>query len=105
MLKIPEPTIKFNFEEANNFIRAKNSGRDLLSQCLKDPRTMPEDLSVIQVSQMKKTYKEMAWPLDTVLGQDSTTTIPCLSLYILCYSIQGKGIFDWSKIISAEISL
>jgi hypothetical protein len=46
----------------------------------------------------------MAWILARVLGQESTATIPHLSLYILYYSIQGKRIFDWSKIISSEIS-
>jgi hypothetical protein len=72
--------------------------------CLEDPTTIPEDLSMIQVSQLKKPYKEMACILDRVLRHDSTTTIPCLSLYILYYSIQGKRVFDWSKIISSEIS-
>jgi hypothetical protein len=104
MLRLPEPTMTFKVDEAKNFIRDKNNGRDLLSQCLEDPTTMSEDLSVIQVSQLKKPYKEMAWLLARVLGQESTATIPHLALYILYYSIQGKRIFDWSKIISTEIS-
>jgi len=47
----------------------------------------------------------MAWILARVLWHESTTTIPHLALYILYYSIQGKGIFYWSKIIATEISL
>jgi hypothetical protein len=59
---------------------------------------------MIQVSLFKTPYKEMAWLLARVLGQESTATIPRLALYILYYSVQGKIIFDWSKIISSEIS-
>jgi hypothetical protein len=46
-----------SYNEAKNFIKDKNGGRDLLSQCLKDLTTMSEDLLVIQVSQLKKPYK------------------------------------------------
>jgi hypothetical protein len=35
---------------------------------------------------------------------ESTVAIPRLALYILYYSIQGKRVFDWSRIISMEIT-
>jgi hypothetical protein len=88
-----------------NFTKfTRNSGWDLLSQYLEDPMTIPEDISTIQFSQLRKPYQEMAWILARVLGQESTSTIPCLFLYILYFSIQEKAIFDWLKIISSEIS-
>jgi hypothetical protein len=40
MLKFPKPTTIFKVEEAKNFIKAKNGGRDVLPQCLEDPTTM-----------------------------------------------------------------
>jgi hypothetical protein len=104
MLRLPEPTMTFKAEEAKDFMKSRNGGWDLLPQYLEDPTTMPEDISTIQVSQLRKPYQDMAWILARILGQESTATIPCLSLYILYFSIQKKAIFDWSKIISSEIS-
>jgi hypothetical protein len=46
----------------------------------------------------------MVWLLARVLGQESTATVPRLALYILYFYIEEKVIFDWSKIISFEIS-
>jgi hypothetical protein len=63
-----------------------------------------EDLSNIQVSSLKNPYKEIAWLFTRVTGQESTTTIPRLSLYILYFTVHEKEIFDWVKIISIEIS-
>jgi hypothetical protein len=40
MLRLPEPTTTFKVDEAKNFIKDKNGGRDLLPQCLEDPTTM-----------------------------------------------------------------
>jgi len=57
MLKFPKPREIFKVEEANNFIKDKNNGRDVLSQCLEYPSTMSKDLLEIQVSQLKKPYK------------------------------------------------
>jgi hypothetical protein len=104
MLKFPNPTAIFKVEEAKNFIKDKNGGRDILPQCLEDPSTMPDYLSLIQVSHLKKPYKEIAWFLARILGLESIVAIPRLALYILYYSVQGKRVFDWSRIISTEIT-
>jgi hypothetical protein len=104
MLKLSKPTAIFKVEEAKNFIKAKNGGRDIFPQCLEDPSTMSKDLSLIQVSHLKKPYKEIAWFLARILGLESTAAIPRLALYILYYSVQGKRVFDWSRIISTEIT-
>jgi hypothetical protein len=46
----------------------------------------------------------MAWFLARILGLESTATIPWLALYIIYYFVQGKIIFNRSRIISTEIS-
>jgi hypothetical protein len=104
MLKLLRPTSIFKAEKIEDFIKAKNGGRDLFPQCFEDPTTAPKDLSTFQVSLFKMPYKEMDWLLARVLGLESTAIIPCLDFYVLHYSVKGKMIFDWSKIISSEIS-
>jgi hypothetical protein len=104
MLRLPDPTMNFKIDESKDFMKARNGGWDLLSQYMEDLLTMSEDISTIQVNQLRKPYQEMTWILARVLGQESTITVPCLSLYILYFFIQEKAIFDWSKIISSEIS-
>jgi hypothetical protein len=61
MPKLPKPTAIFKVEEAKNFIKVKNGGRYILPQYLEDPSTIPEDLSLIHGSQLKKPCKEIAW--------------------------------------------
>jgi hypothetical protein len=82
MLKLPESTLTYREEDANDFLRGKNNGNDLLHEYLKDPTMMPEDLSRIHVSSLKDPYREISWFFTRVMGQDSTTTIPPLALYI-----------------------
>ena len=85
-------------------MKDRDDGWDLFPQYLQYPATMTGDISSIQVSQLRKPYQYMTWILARIVGQESTSTIPCLSLYILYFSIQKKTIFNWSKIISSEIS-
>jgi hypothetical protein len=63
-----------------------------------------QKISSIQASLLKNPYREMTWLFVMVAGQESTTTIPRLALYILYFSVHGKTIFDWAKIISCELS-
>jgi hypothetical protein len=104
MLKLPEPTITFKGEEARNFLKNKNNGLDLLQEYLEDLATIPVDISRIQVSLLKNPYRELAWLFTRITGQESTTTIPRLALYILYFIVHEEAIFDWGKIISVEIS-
>jgi hypothetical protein len=39
-----------------------------------------------------------------MIGQESTTTISRMILYILYFTVKEKAIFDWGKLISIEIS-
>jgi hypothetical protein len=41
ILKLLKPTTNFKAEQAKDFIKAKNGGRDLLPQCFKDPTIVP----------------------------------------------------------------
>ena len=91
--------MKFKFDEAKEFLKARNGGWDLMQRYLEDFAMMSKDLSTIQVSQLRKPYQEMVWHFSRVVGQELTSTVPRLALYILCFSIQEKGIFYWSKII------
>jgi hypothetical protein len=103
-LKLPEPTLTYKGDEARTFLKGRNNGIELLQEYLQDPATMPQDLSRIQVSSLKDPYREIAWIFTRITGQDSTTTIPRLALYILHFTVHENAIFDWEKIISNEVS-
>jgi hypothetical protein len=66
-------------------MKERNGGLELLQEYLEDPTMIPEDLSSIQVSSLKNTYREMAWLFTRVVGQESTTTIPRLALVYLVF--------------------
>jgi hypothetical protein len=104
MLRLPEPTMTFKSVEAKDFLKTKNGGFELLQDYLEDPTILPEDLSSIQVSSLKNPYREMVWLFARVVGQESTTTVPRLTLYILYFSIHENTMFDWERIISSELS-
>jgi hypothetical protein len=103
MLKLPEPNLTYKGEDAINFLRGKNNGIELLQEYLQDPVAMSKDLSRIQVSSLKDPYREISWLFTRVTGQDSTTTIPRLALYILYFTVHEDVVFYWEKIISNEI--
>jgi hypothetical protein len=90
MFKLPEPTITFKGDEAKSFLKERNNGLELLQEYLEDPTMMPEDLSNIQVSLLKNPYREITWIFTRVVGQESTTTIPRLALYILHFTVHEK---------------
>jgi hypothetical protein len=96
--------MNFKSVEAEDFLKTKNGGFELLQEYLEDPTIIPEDLSSIQVSSLKNPYREMAWLFARVTGQESMTTVPRLTLYILYFSIHENTIFDWERIISSELS-
>jgi hypothetical protein len=87
MLKLPELNITYKGDEARNFLKGRNNGIELLQEYLQDPTTIPQDLSRIQVSSLKDPYREIAWIFTRITGQDSTTTIPRLALYILHFTV------------------
>jgi hypothetical protein len=104
MFRLPEPTMVFKSVEAEYFLKMKKGGFKLLQDYLEDPTIFLEDLSNIQVCSLKNPYREMAWLFARITGQESTTIVPKLALYILYFSIHENAIFDWSRIISSELS-
>ena len=64
---------------------------------------MSEDLFNIHARLLKKPYREIAWLFTRVIGQDSTTTIPRLAIYILHFTVHEQVIFNWEKNIYGEI--
>jgi hypothetical protein len=103
MLRLTEPKMVFKIIKAEDFRKMKKGVFELLQDYLEDPKKFPEDLSNIQVFSLKNQYIEMAWLFAKKIGQESTTIVPNLSLYILYFSIHENVIFDWSRIISSEL--
>jgi len=75
-------------------MKERNNRLELLQEYLEDPTTMSEDLSNMWGGLLKNPYQEIAWILAIVAGQESTATIPQLSLYMLHFTIHEKEIFD-----------
>ena len=57
ILRFPELSLVYKEEEAENFMKRKNNGIELLQEYLQDHASMPKDLSRIQVSYLKHPYK------------------------------------------------
>ena len=100
MLNLLEPKITLKGDEAISFLKERDNGLELLQEYLEDSATILEDISKSQVSLLKNPYREIACIFTRVTGQESTSTIPRLSLYILYFTIHEQAFFDWVKIIS-----
>jgi hypothetical protein len=57
MLKFPEPNLVYKGEEDRNFLKIRNNIIEFLQEYLHDLASMHEDISIIQVSYLKNTYK------------------------------------------------
>jgi hypothetical protein len=58
ILKLPNPKMMFKVDEAKEFMKNRNGGKDLLPQYLEDSVTMPKDLSIIWVIQLRKKIRK-----------------------------------------------
>jgi hypothetical protein len=104
MLKFPEPNLVYKGEEARKFLKRNTNGLEPLQEYFHDPTTMLEDISRIQVSSLKNPYKEIVSLFTRIASEDSTETLPRLSLYKLHFVVHENVIFGWAKIISNEIT-
>jgi len=102
MLKLSESNLSYKGEVARNLLKSKNNGIEIIQEYLHERASMPEDISIIQISSLKNTYKEIAWLFTWIASQDSTETIPWLTLYILHFVVHEYAIFEWDKIILNE---
>jgi hypothetical protein len=104
MLKLPEPTLNFKGEDCRELLKKHNNGLDLLPKYFKNNASIPTDLTRIQVESFKNHYREIAWLFIRLTGQESTTSISRMILYILYFTVKEKTIFYWGKLISIKIS-
>jgi hypothetical protein len=103
MLRLSEPTLTFRGEDCKEFLKKHDNGLDLLPEFLEDPMTVPEDITRLQVSSFRNPFREIAWLFTRIMGQESTTSISHMILYILYFTVKEHAIFYWGKLISIEI--
>jgi hypothetical protein len=84
MLKLPEPMLTFKGEDYKDFLKKHNNGLDLLLEYLENHASIPEYIT-------------------RLIGQERTTTISRMILYILYFIVKEQAIFDWGKLVSIEI--
>jgi hypothetical protein len=104
MLKLPKPTLTFKGKDCRDFMKKHNNILDLLPDFLENPTDIPEDITRLQVNSFKNPFQEIDWLFSRVTGQESTTSISSMIIYILYFTVKEKSIFDWGKLISIEIS-
>jgi hypothetical protein len=104
MLRLPEPTLTFKGEDCRELLKKHDNGLDLLPEFLENPTVIPEDITRLQVSSFKNPFREIAWLFTRITGQETTTNISRMILYILYFTVKEHAIFDWGKLISIEIS-
>jgi hypothetical protein len=104
MLKLHEPKITFKGEDCRDFLKKHENGMDLLLEYLKNLVIVLEDITRVHVDLFKNPFQEIAWLFTRITGQESTTTISHMIIYILYFTVKEKSIFDWGKLISFEIS-
>jgi hypothetical protein len=104
MLRLPDPMLTFKGEDCREFLKKHDNGLDLLPEFLENPTTVPGDMTRLQVSAFKNPFWEIAWLFTRITGQESTTNISRMILYILYFTVKEQAIFDWGKLISIEIS-
>jgi hypothetical protein len=104
MLKFPEPTLTFKGEDCRDFLKRHDNGLDLLPKFLDNIVVVLEDITRIQFESFKNPFMEISWLFTRMTGQERTTTISRIILYILYFTVKEKVIFDWGKPNSIKIS-
>jgi len=94
MLKLPEPTFTFKGEDCRDFPKKQDNGLDLLLDFLENPVAIHEDIIRLWVNSFKIPSREIAWLFTKMIGQENTTSIPRMILYILYFTVKEKAIFD-----------
>ena len=70
------------------FLRKHNNGLDLLPEFLEDPMAVPEDITSLQVCSFRNPFREIAWLFTRIMGQESTTTISHMVIYIFYFIVK-----------------
>jgi hypothetical protein len=103
MLRLSEPTLTFRGEDCKQFLAKHNNELDLLPHLLEDLILVVEDITSLQVSSFRNPFREIACLFTRITGQESTTTVSRMTLYILYFTVNEQAIFYWGKLISHEI--
>ena len=103
MLRLSEPTLTFRGEDCKEILKKHDNELDLLPEFLEYPKTVPEDITRLQVSSFRNSFREISWLFTRITGQESTSTISSMVIYILYFKVKEQAIFYWGKLISIEI--
>ena len=93
MLNLSESTLTFKGEDCREFLKKYNNGLDLLPEYLENHASISTDMTIIQVESFKNPYREIAWLFTRLTSQEKTTSISCMILYILYFTVQEHAIF------------
>jgi len=97
MLKLLEPTLTFIGQDCKWFLEKHDNGLDLLPEFLKDPTTVVEDITKLQVSSFRNPFREIDWLFTIIMGHESMTNISYIVLYILYFTVKEQFIFYWGE--------
>jgi hypothetical protein len=103
MLKLLDPTLTFRGQDWKQFLEKHDNGLDILVEFLKDPMTVPEDITKLKVNSFRNPFWEIAWLFTRITGHASTSSISHIIIYILYFTVKEELIFNWGKLISIEI--
>jgi hypothetical protein len=103
MLILSETTLTFRGQDCKQFLKKHDNRLDLLPKFLEEPTTVLEDITKLQVISFRNPFWEIAWLFTRITGHESTTSISCMVLYILYFTVNEQTIFYWGKLISIEM--
>jgi hypothetical protein len=89
MLKLSEPILTFKGQDYKKFLEKHHNGLDILAEFLEDLTTVPEDITKLQASSFRNPFREIAWLFTRITGQESTTSISRIVIYIFLLHSQG----------------
>jgi hypothetical protein len=95
--------LTFREQDCKQFLEKHDKGLDLLPDFLEDPTTVLEDITKLQVISFRNPFREIAWFFTRIMGQESTTSVSYIVIYILYFTVKEQFIFEWGKLISIEI--
>jgi hypothetical protein len=103
MLRFSESMLTFRGQDCKQFLEKHDNGLDLLPEFLKDLPVVLEYITKLQVSSFRNSFREIAWLFTRITGQESTTSISRIAIYIFYSIVKEQFIFDWGKLIFIEI--
>jgi hypothetical protein len=88
MLRLPKPTLTFKGEDCSEFLKKRDNGLEILPEFLKKTVVVPKDITRLQVISFKNPFWEIAWIFTRIIGQETTSNISRMILYILYFTVK-----------------